>query len=256
VDRAIVQFDDLQAADGEFPLGAAQARDLAYHSVVVAPLLRKGEPIGALLLRRLDTRPFAIQQVDLLRAFADQAVISIENVRLFNETKEALEQQTAVGEVLKTISRSAFDLQPVLDIVLNNAVRLAGADIGWLSRVENEQFTTVAYSTEFPESVRQELVRQRAQGHIAGPWIPLGTGGGLMGFTLAEGHMVHLRDVKEDPELKGSTVARLTASRTVVGVPMLRDGRSIGGMVLARYQVRPFEEHELDLVQTFADQAA
>ena len=430
VDRAIVQVDDLQGADGEFPLGAAQARDFAYHSVVVAPLLRKGEPIGALLLRRLDTRPFATQQVDLLRAFADQAVISIENVRLFNETKEALErqtsisdvlqtigrsafdlqpvldtvveravrlcdahdgsistleddvyrtrsywsvgalpaayielmlqevhtpersslvgrtalegrvvqipdvladpeytfvdmqqaggyrtvlgvpllrdgsvigvfaltrnevrpfterqielvrtfadqaaiaientrlfaatkealeQQTAVGEVLKTISRSAFDLQPVLDIVLNNAVRLAGADIGWLSRVENEQFTTVAYSTEFPESVRQELVRQRAQGHIAGPWIPLGTGGGLMGFTLAEGHTVHLPDVKEDPELRGSTVARLTDARTVVGVPMLRDGRSIGGMVLARYEVRPFSERELDLVQTFADQAA
>jgi signal transduction histidine kinase len=99
-------------------------------------------------------------------------------------------------------------------------------------------------------------VRQRAQGHIAGPWIPLGTGGGLMGFTLAEGHTVHLPDVKEDPELRGSTVARLTDARTVVGVPMLRDGRSIGGMVLARYEVRPFSERELDLVQTFADQAA
>ncbi|HJW48314.1 MAG TPA: GAF domain-containing protein, partial [Candidatus Limnocylindria bacterium] len=185
-----------------------------------------------------------------------QAVIAIENVRLFNETKEALEQQTAVGDVLKTISRSAFDLQPVLDIVLNNAVRLAGADIGWLSRVENDQFTTVAYSTEFPQAVKDELVRQRAQGHIAGPWIPLGTGGGLMGFTLAEGRTVHLPDVKEDPELKGSIVARLTESRTVVGVPMLRDGRSIGGMVLARYAVRPFSEREIELVQTFADQAA
>ena len=93
-----------------------------------------------------------------MSTFADQAVIAIENTRLFNETKEALEQQTAVGDVLKTISRSAFDLQPVLDIVLNNAVRLAGADIGWLSRVENEQFTTVAYSSEFPQSVRDELV--------------------------------------------------------------------------------------------------
>ena len=430
VDRAIVQIDDLQAADAEFPLGAAQAREFAYRSVVVAPLLRKGEPIGALLLRRLDPRPFTTQQTDLLRAFADQAVIAIENVRLFNETKEALErqtsisdvlqtigrsafdlqpvldtvveravrlcdahdgsistledgvyrtrsywsvgvlpaayidfmlqevhrpergslvgrtalegrvmqiadvledpeytmvdmqqaagyrtvlgvpllrdgsvigvfaltrnevrpftdrqielvrtfadqaaiaientrlfaatkealeQQTAVGEVLKTISRSAFDLKPVLDIVLNNAVRLAGADIGWLSRVENDQFTTVAYSTEFPESVREELVRQRAQGHIGGPWVPLGAGGGLMGFTLAEGRTVHLPDVKADPELKGSLVARLTASRTVVGVPMLRDGRSIGGMVLARYEVRPFSERELELVQTFADQAA
>ena len=221
------------------------------------PLLHNGQAIGVIVLGRdAYERPFTDRQIQLVETFAKQAVIAIENVRLFNETKEALEQQTAVGDVLKTISRSAFDLQPVLDIVLNNAVRLAGADIGWLSRVENEQFTTVAYSTDFPESVREELVRQRAQGHIAGPWIPLGTGGGLMGFTLAEGHTVHLPDVKEDPELKGSTVARLTASRTVVGVPMLRDGRSIGGMVLARYEVRPFSERELELVQTFADQAA
>jgi GAF domain-containing protein/anti-sigma regulatory factor (Ser/Thr protein kinase) len=223
---------------------------------LIIPLLRDGVAIGTLGVSRRVARPFSESELRLFEVFADQALIAIENVRLFNETKEALKQQTAVGEVLKTISRSAFDLQPVLDIVLNNAVRLAGADIGWLSRVENEQFTTVAYSTEFPETVREELVRQRAQGHIGGPWVPLGIGGGLMGFTLAEGRTVHLPDVKADPELKGSVVARLTESRTVVGVPMLRDGRSIGGMVLARYQVRPFGERELDLVQTFADQAA
>jgi GAF domain-containing protein/anti-sigma regulatory factor (Ser/Thr protein kinase) len=223
---------------------------------LIIPLVREDVAIGTLGISRRVARPFSESELRLFEVFADQALIAIENVRLFNETKEALEQQTAVGEVLKTISRSAFDLQPVLDIVLNNAVRLVGADIGWLSRVENEQFTTVAYSTEFPAEVREELARQRAQGHLGGPWVPLGKGGGLMGFTLAEGHTVHLSDVKEDPELKGSVVARLTASRTVVGVPMLRDGRSIGGMVLARYEVRPFSERELELVQTFADQAA
>jgi GAF domain-containing protein/anti-sigma regulatory factor (Ser/Thr protein kinase) len=223
---------------------------------LIIPLVRDGVAIGTLGVSRRVARPFSESELRLFEVFADQALIAIENVRLFNETKEALEQQTAVGEVLKTISRSAFDLQPVLDIVLNNAVRLAGADIGWLSRVENEQFTTVAYSTEFPQGVRDELVRQRAQGHVTGPWVPLGTGGGLMGFTLAEGRTVHLPDVKEDAALKGSLVARLTESRTVVGVPMLRDGRTIGGMVLARYQVRPFGEREIDLVQTFADQAA
>ncbi len=227
-----------------------------YRTVLGVPLLRDGRVIGVFALTRNEVRPFTDRQIELVRTFADQAAIAIENTRLFAATKEALEQQTAVGEVLKTISRSAFDLQPVLDIVLNNAVRLAGADIGWLSRVENEQFNTVAYSSEFPESVRQELVRQRRQGHVGGPWVPLGAGGGLMGFTLAEGRTVHLHDVKEDPTLKGSLVARLTEARTVVGVPMLRDGRSIGGMVLARYQVRPFGERELDLVQTFADQAA
>jgi GAF domain-containing protein/anti-sigma regulatory factor (Ser/Thr protein kinase) len=241
--------------DPEYEWRDAQ-RAGGYRTLLGVPLMRQGEPIGVIVLWRRAVKPFTNKQIELLTTFADQAVIAMENVRLFNETKEALEQQIAVGDVLKTISRSAFDLQPVLDIVLNNAVRLAGADIGWLSRVEHEQFTTVAYSTEFPESVREELVRQRAQGHIGGPWIPLGKGGGLMGFTLAEGRTIHLPDVKEDPELKASVVARLTASRTVVGVPMLRDGRTIGGMVLARYEVRPFGERELELVQTFADQAA
>ena len=227
-----------------------------YRTLLGVPLLRDGKVIGVFALTRSEVRPFSDRQIELVRTFADQAAIAIENTRLFVATKEALEQQTAVGDVLKTISRSAFDLQPVLDIVLNNAVRLAGADIGWMSRVEDRQFTTAAFSTEFPQSVRQELDRRRAAGSLTGPWVPLGAGGGLMGFTLAEGRTVHLADVKEDPELKGSVVARLTASRTVVGVPMLREGRSIGGMVLARYEVRPFGEREIELVQTFADQAA
>ncbi len=220
------------------------------------PFLRDGKAIGVLSVSHNLQQPFSDRELHMLETFADQAAIAIENVRLFNETKEALEQQTAVGEVLKTISRSAFDLQPVLDIVLDNAVRLAGADIGWLSRVEDEQFTTVAYSSEFPQAVKDELVQQRTQGHIAGPWIPLGARGGVMGFTLAERRTVHVADVREDVDLKGSTVVRLTESRTVVGVPMLREGHTIGGMVLARYEVRPFSEREIELVQTFADQAA
>jgi GAF domain-containing protein/anti-sigma regulatory factor (Ser/Thr protein kinase) len=253
LERQVVHIPDL-FADPAYDWPSNRAAGV--HTVLGVPIFKDDEVVGAIGVARNEVRPFSDAEIRLVRTFADQAAIAIENVRLFNETKEALEQQTAVGEVLKTISRSAFDLQAVLDIVLNNAVRLAGADIGWLSRVENEQFTTVAYSTEFPESVREELLRRRAPGHISGPWVPLGTGGGLMGFTLAEGRTVHLPDVKEDPDLKGSVIARLTASRTVVGVPMLRDGRSVGGMVLARYEVRPFSERELELVQTFADQAA
>jgi signal transduction histidine kinase len=253
LERQVVHIPDLfQDPAYDWPSNRAAG----VHTVLGVPIFKDDEVVGAIGVARNEMRPFSDAEIRLVKTFADQAAIAIENVRLFNETKEALEQQTAVGDVLKTISRSAFDLQPVLDIVLNNAVRLAGADIGWLSRVENEQFTTVAYSTEFPESVREELLRQRAQGHLGGPWVPLGAGGGLMGFTLAEGRTVHLPDVKEDPKLKGSVVARLTASRTVVGLPMLRDGRSIGGMVLARYEVRPFSERELELAQTFADQAA
>jgi len=227
-----------------------------YRTVLGVPLLRDGSVIGVFALTRGEVRPFTDRQIELVRTFADQAAIAIENTRLFVATKEALEQQTAVAEVLKTISRSTFDLQPVLDIVLNNAVRLAGADIGWMSRVEDDQFLTVAYSSEFPATVRDELIRQRAHGHIGGPWVPLGTRGGVMGFTLSEGRTIHVPDLRKDPELKDSVVAKLSESRTVIGVPMLREGQTIGGMVLARYDVRPFSEREVELVQTFADQAA
>ncbi|MGH2490654.1 MAG: GAF domain-containing protein [Candidatus Limnocylindria bacterium] len=230
-------------------------RSAGYRTMLGVPLLRDGGVIGVFALTRNEVRPFTERQIELVRTFADQAAIAIENTRLFSATKEALEQQTAVSEVLKTISRSAFDLRPVLDIVLNNAVRLAGADIGWLSRVEGDHFTTIAYSSEFPQAVREELA-QRAQSRTKAPWVPLGTGGGLMGFTLAEGRTVHLPDVTVDPDLKGSVIVRLTNTRTVVGVPMLREGQSIGGMVLARYEVRPFSEREVELVQTFSDQAA
>ena len=254
VERRTVQVLDLQAEAGRYPDGVAASPTT--RACLASPLLRMGQATGAIVLRRSEVIAFTERQVELVETFADQAAIAIENVRLFNETKEALEQQTAVAEVLKTISRSVFDLQPVLDIVLNNAVRLVGADIGWLSRAEGDQFMTVAYSTAFPEHVREELATQRRQGHLGGGWVPVGIGGGVMGVMLGEGRTMHVRDVKEDLRLKGSLVARLTESRTVVGVPMLREGHSIGGMVLARYEVRPYTEREIELVQTFADQAA
>jgi len=257
--RATVQIVDILADDELFPRAEqleAERPGMMQGTMLGVPLLREGEVIGVLLARRVRVRAFTDRQIQLLETFARQATIAIENVRLFNETKEALEQQTAVGEVLKTISRSAFDLQPVLDIVLDNAVRLAGADIGWLSRVEDEKFMTVAYSSQFPQDVRDELVRDRAAGHLAGPWVPIGQRGGVMGVMLADRRTIHVADVKKDEQLKGSVVARLSESRTVIGVPMLREGVSIGGMVLARYEVRPFSEREIELVQTFADQAA
>ena len=257
VERRMVHVEDMLAeTEEEYPTGVRRAREVGQRTVLAAPMFREGVALGAIALRRTTVKPFTDGQIELLRTFADQAAIAIENVRLFNETKEALERQTAVAEVLKTISRSVFDLQPVLDIVLNNAVRLVGADIGWLSRAEGDQFMTVAYSTAFPQHVREELAKQRRGGHLGGGWVPVGIGGGVMGVTLGEGRTMHVPDVKEDPRLKGSLVARLTQSRTVVGVPMLREGHSLGGMVLARYAVRPYSDREIELIQTFADQAA
>src|SRR5204862_1623075 len=123
VDRRTVQVPDLQAAGDEFPLGQAQAMVLNERTSMAAPLIRDGRGIGALLLRRGEVRPFTEKQIELVRVFAEQAVIAIENVRLFNETKEALERQTALAEILRVISGSPTDVQPVLDAIVESALR-------------------------------------------------------------------------------------------------------------------------------------
>jgi signal transduction histidine kinase len=168
---------------------------------------------------------------------------------------EALERQTAVAEVLKTISRSTFDLEPVLEIVIENAARLSQADIAWMSRVEEDSFQTLAYSKGFPTDLRAQLAADRAQLGAEG-WVPVGAKGGLMSTVVQLRTTLHIPDVKADPAFKDARVVRATASRTVLGVPMLREGAVIGAMVLARYEVRPFDDREIELVQTFADQAA
>ncbi len=168
---------------------------------------------------------------------------------------ESLEQQTAVANVLKTISRSAFDLQPVLGLVVENAVRLSQADIAWMSRVEGDGFQTLAYSSGFPAELRAQLAADRERWGSEG-WIPVGSAGGVMSTVVTLRSTLHVSDVKADPIFSTTRVVRNTGSRTVLGVPMLREGRVIGAMVLSRYQVRPFSDREIELVQTFADQAA
>ncbi len=231
-----------------------QGQQLGGFRVLLAvPLLRDEQAIGVIALWRTVPRAFTREQIDLVESFADQVVIAIENVRLFEETRESLERQTAISEVLKTISRSAFDLQPVLEIVTDNASRLAGADIAWLSTVRDDRFMTVAYSSGFPQDVKEETAKRARQNF--GGWIPIERGG-LMGHTIAARTTTHIPDVKADPTLGNSLVVVATDSRTALGVPMLREGRAIGAIVLARYEVRPFSTREIQLVQTFADQAA
>jgi two-component system, NtrC family, sensor kinase len=209
------------------------------------PMIRDGQVIGAIFVARKEPGLFADSQVQLLRTFADQAVVAIENVRLFNETKEALAQQTATADVLKVISRSTFDLQTVLNALIETATRQCNADQGTITRKIGEAFFRSAaygYSSEYTDYMRETPV-QMDRGSVAGR-------------ALVDGRIVHIADIKADSEYTFSPGLHLGNFRTAIGVPMLREGVSIGVLALTRKEVLPFTDKQIELATTFADQAA
>ena len=215
------------------------------------PLLREGVPIGAIVLLRTTVDPFKDKQIDLVKTFADQAVIAIENARLFEEVQartrdltEALEQQTATSEVLGVIGRSTTELQPVLDAIVQTAARICQADMITINRQRDDTYYQVA-SWGVPPEINAQM-RQR----------PLAKGrGSITGRTILEGRVVHVHDVRVDPEFEMSDLVRIFGQRTMLGVPLMREGVPIGVIVLMRKSVRPFTDKQIDVVRTFADQA-
>ncbi len=243
-DRQTVQVDDLSAAETEFPEGAAYARQYKHKTTLATPLLREGTPIGAILIRRKEIRPFTDRQIELLKTFADQAVIAIENVRLFNETKEALERQTATAEILKVISSSPTDIQPVLDAVGENAARLCEANNAVIFRLEGDLLRQVASYGQIPTTSHPS----------EGLRVNRGT---VTGRSVVERQTVHVHDLAaEDSEFpEGSAHAKLDGHRTTLATPLLREGVPIGAILIRRLEVRPFTGKQIDLLKTFADQA-
>ena len=214
------------------------------------PLLREGEPIGIFTLARQRVEPFTEGQIELVRTFADQAVIAIENARLLSELRqrtrdleESLEYQTATSDVLNVISRSTADVQPVLDTVAETACRLCGADVGAISIRDGEVYryvSAIASDAEYWPIRRQRTV-------VPGRET-------LAGRVLLEGRVVHVADILADPDYSWpENVA--SGRRTILGVPLLREGALIGTIGLARKRVEPFTERQIELVRTFADQA-
>jgi signal transduction histidine kinase len=209
------------------------------------PLLRESAPFGAFVLWRRIVLPFTDKQIELVTTFADQAVIAIENTRLLNELRDSLQQQTATADVLKVISRSTFDLPTVLQTLVESAARLCDADKATITRQRDGVFfraEAYGFSPEFIEYVRTVPVEPER--------------GSAIGRALLEGKVVHIPDVQADPEYTWTEAQRLGGFRTILGVPMLRDGVPIGALGLTRSEVRPFTDKQIELVSSFADQAA
>jgi two-component system, NtrC family, sensor kinase len=240
--RAIHIPDVLE--DSEYTLTDYQ-RTFGYRTTLGVPLLREGETIGVMSLTRDEVNPFTEKQIELATTFADQAVIAIENARLVNELRQSLQQQTATADVLKAISRSAFDLKTVLEALIQAAARLCEADQGTIARERDgvyQRVATYGHSDDFTEYVR------------ALPVIP--ERGTAVGRALIEGKVVHIPDVLADPEYTFVEAQKLGGFRTVLSVPMLREGSPTGVLSLTRSEVRPFTDKQIELVSTFADQAA
>jgi GAF domain-containing protein len=246
---ATVEIPDVTKAP-DFDLGDAPALG-NFRAVIGVPLLRDGRVDGVFSLGRRTPGPFTPRQIELVKAFADQAVIAIENTRLLNELRgrtadlqEALEYQTATSDVLKVISRSTIDLQPVLETLLQTAVRLCAADSALISGREGDGFRVTASCSVSPEF----------DAYMRGRLLPTGRGS-VSGRVALDGQVAHIEDLTADPDYALSAVFMLDKVRTLLGVPLLREGAVVGVISLGRYRVEPFTERQIDLVRTFADQA-
>ena len=249
VDRQTVHVHDLAAEiDSEFPESKPYQHRFGTRTLLCAPLLREGVPLGAILIRRTEVRSFTGKQIKLLETFADQAVIAIENVRLFNEldarnrqVTEALEQQTATSEILRVIASSPTDIQPVLDVVAENAARLGDATDAVISRVDGEVLQRVAMygAIRVPEPNRIDRDSP-------------------VGRAIVERKTIHVRDLAAEIETEfpeSKVRQQISGTRSMLVTPLLSRGSSDRDYCYSAHEVRPFTDKQIALLETFADQA-
>ena len=241
LEHRTIHIPDVQA-DPEFTYGAKDFE--AIRTVLAVPILKGDDLLGVMIMNRLEVRPFSDQQIALVETFADQAAIAIENVRLLDELRQSLEQQTATADVLKVISRSTFDLQKVLDTLVASAAELCRAERASITLPKGEVYHRVAshgFSAEFREFLdHHPLAIDR---------------GNIVGRVVLEGRTIQIDDVETDPEFTFMEALQIGKARTLLGVPLMRQGRPLGVLVLTRSTVEPFTNSHIELVETFADQA-
>ena len=252
-DRRPVHVNDVLTAEGaEFAVAREMSRTDGCRTLLGAPLLREGESVGAIVLRRAEPRPFSAKQITLLQTFADQAVIAIANVHLFEEVQaktrdltESLQQQTATADVLKVISRSPDKLKPVLDVIVETSRELCSARTAVIFLLRDGKFHDVAESSTKPEYI--EAIR-------ANP-ISLDQKGSILARAAREKRTIHITNSAEDPEAGLGGPLDSGGPRSLLSVPLILDGRVIGGITLQHARLAPFTSRQIEAVESFADQA-
>ena len=251
IERAPIHVHDLQASAHEFPDGSKVALRLGHRTVLAVPLLRQEEAIGVLQIRRAEVKPFTDKQIELVTTFADQAVIAIENVRLFDEVQartrellKSLEQQTATSEVLQVISSSPTDIQPVLNVILQTAGRLCESEYACFFKLQDG-----AYHLAGSNNAKADYIKYLSEHPIR---MDRGT---VIGRAASERRTVHIPDCLTDPEYTAHENARIGKHRSLLGVPLLRDGVPVGVIGLLRTSVKPYTDKQIELVENFAAQA-